>query len=491
MLKRGGGSDMRRVNSSTRSLLGAIASIGFGLALGAYAACAQTTEPTKPPANDVLFRSIYKELVEINTTESVGDTLVAANAMAKRLLDAGFPAADVQVLSSGPRKGNMVARLRGNGSKKPVLLMAHMDVVEAKREDWAFDPFVLQENDGYFRARGSVDDKAMATIFLANLVRLRNEAVMPDRDIILALTTDEELANSPHDGARWLLENHRDLIDAEFALNEGGGGTLRDGKPVSSNIQLAEKVYRSFTLEVKDPGGHSASPRRDNAITKLAEGLVRIADYEFPARLNPVTSAFLQIVAKFDPPEVRTALAALMAGDNRPEVLAPLSKRVNYNAQIRTTCVATMLEAGHAENAMAQTARATINCRLLPDENPDDVARQLKAAVKDDKIAVIPLGTIVDSPASPMSPEVIKAVEEIAADMWPGIPVIPTQSGGYTDSRWLRKYGIPAYGVSGVYSEEGKSGVHGLNEQVGVKQLFEAKEFLYRLVRRVAVGDPR
>ncbi|MDF2115497.1 M20/M25/M40 family metallo-hydrolase [Roseiarcaceae bacterium H3SJ34-1] len=481
---------MRPVQSSIRALLAAVAGVCLGMSVGVYAACAQTAEPEKPPANDVLFRAIYKELVEINTTESVGDTLVAANAMAKRLLDAGFPPADVQVLSSGPRKGNMVARLRGNGSRKPVLLMAHMDVVEAKREDWDFDPFILQEKDGYFRARGSIDDKAMASIFLANLIRLRNEAVMPDRDIILALTTDEELANSPHDGARWLLENHRPLIEAELALNEGGGGTLRNGKPVSSNIQLAEKVYRSFTLEVKDPGGHSAQPRRDNAITKLAEGLIRVADYEFPARLNPVTSAYLQIVSKFDPPEVRTALAALMAGDNRPEVLAPLSKRANYNAQIRTTCVATMLEAGHAENAMAQTARATINCRLLPDENPDDVARQLKAAVKDDKIAVIPLGTIVDSPASPMSPEVIKAVEEISADMWPGIPVIPTQSGGYTDSRWLRKYGIPAYGVSGVFSEEGKSGVHGLNEQVGVKQLFEAKEFLYRLVRRVAVGDP-
>ena len=471
------------VNLQSGRLLGAV--VAFGATI--FAACAQTA--SQPAPNDVLFRSVYKELVEINTTNSVGDTLVAANAMARRLIDAGFPAADVHVLSSAPRKGNMVARLRGNGVRKPVLLMAHMDVVEAKREDWAFDPFVLQEKDGYFRARGSVDDKAMAAIFLVNLIRLRNEAVLPDRDIILALTTDEELANSPHDGARWLLENHRALIDAEFALNEGGGGTLREGKPVTSNIQLAEKVYRSFTLEVKDRGGHSAQPRRDNAITRLAEGLVRIADYEFAARLNPVTSAYLRIVAKFDSPEVRAALDALLAGDNRPEVLAPLSKRPNYNSQIRTTCVATMLDAGHAENAMAQTARATINCRLLPDENPDDVMRQLKAAVKDDNIAVIPLGAVVDSPASPMSPEVIKAVEAISADMWPGIPVIPTQSGGYTDSRWLRKYGIPAYGVSGVFTEEGKSGVHGLNEQVGVRQLLEAKEFLYRLVRRLAFAD--
>ena len=445
----------------------------------------------EPAPDEALFRAIYKELVEINTTESSGDTLVAATAMAKRLTDAGFPAADVRVLSSGPRKGDMVARLRGTGAKKPMLLVAHMDVVEARREDWAFDPFVLQEADGFFRARGSIDDKAMAAIFVANLIRLRNEGARPERDIILALTTDEELADSPHDGTHWLLENHRDLIDAEFSLNEGGGGTLRDGKPVSSNIQLSEKVYRSFRLEVKDPGGHSALPRRDNAITRLAEGLVRIADYEFPARLNPVTGAYLQIVTKLDAPEVKTALAALLAGDNRPEVIAPLSKRPGYNAQIRTTCVATMLEAGHAENALAQTARATINCRLLPDENPDDVERGLRAAVKDDRIAVTPLGTVVDSPASPMSPEILQAVEEISADMWPGVPVIPTQSGGYTDSRWLRKYGVPAYGVSGIFSEEGKSGVHGLNEQVGVKQLFDAKEFLYRLVSRLSGAGAR
>ena len=463
---------------TVKSLVISTLLMGTALACGAARA--------EPAGDKALFRSIYKELVEINTTESTGDTLVAATAMAKRLTDAGFPAADVQVLSSGPRKGDMVARLRGTGAKKPMLLMAHMDVVEARREDWAFDPFVLQEADGYFRARGSIDDKAMAAIFVANLIRLRNEGARPERDIILALTTDEELADSPHDGTHWLLENHRDLIDAEFSLNEGGGGTLRDGKPVSSNIQLSEKVYRSFRLEVKDPGGHSALPRRDNAITRLAEGLVRIADYEFPARLNPVTSAYLQIVTKLDAPEVKSALAALLAGDNRPEVIAPLSKRPGYNAQIRTTCVATMLEAGHAENALAQTARATINCRLLPDENPDDVERGLKAAVKDDRIAVIPLGTVVDSPASPMSPEILQAVEQISADMWPGVPVIPTQSGGYTDSRWLRKYGVPAYGVSGVFSEEGKSGVHGLNEQVGVKQLFDAKEFLYRLVGRLS-----
>ncbi len=461
-----------------------------GLLLTASLACAALVAPARSqtPAHpdEALFRAIYKELVEINTTESTGDTLIAASAMGKRLLDAGFPAGDVQVLSSGPRKGNLVARLRGAGAKKPMLLMAHMDVVEARREDWAFDPFTLQEADGFFRARGAIDDKAMAAIFVATLIRLRMEGATPERDIILALTTDEELADSPHDGARWLLENHRDLIDAEFALNEGGGGVMRAGKPVSANIQLAEKVYRSFRLEVKDPGGHSAQPRRDNAITKLAEGLVRLADFEFPARLNPVTSAWLDIVTRLEGPQVKAAYAALAAGDNRPEVIAPLSKRAGYNAQIRTTCVATMLEAGHAENALAQSARATINCRLLPDEIPAMVEATLKRVMADDAIAVVPLGAVVESPASPLSPQVIQAVEEIAGALWPGVPVIPTQSGGYTDSRWLRKYGVPAYGVSGIFVEEGKSGVHGLNEQVGVKQLFDGKTFLYRLVKRLS-----
>ncbi len=451
------------------------------LALGAPAQAQRSGHP-----DEALFRAIYKELVEINTTESSGDTLAAARAMGDRFLASGFPAGDVAVLSSGPRKGNLVARLRGTGAKKPLLLLAHLDVVEARREDWAFDPFTLQETDGFFRARGAIDDKAMAAIFVATLIRLRAEGAAPERDIILALTADEEQADSPHDGARWLLENHRALIDAEFALNEGGGGTMREGKPVSANVQLAEKVYRSFRLEVKDPGGHSAQPRRDNAITKLAEGLVRLADFDFPARLNPVTSAWLNIVTRLESPQIKAAYAALAAGDNRPEVIAPLTSRTSYNTQIRTTCVATMLEAGHAENALAQTARATVNCRLLPDEDPAAVEETLKKVVADPRIAVIALGTVVESPASPLSPQVISAVEEIAGEIWPGVPVIPTQSGGYTDSRWLRKHGIPAYGVSGIFSEEGKSGVHGLNEQVGVQQLFDGKMFLYRLVKRLA-----
>src|SRR5882672_1124408 len=248
------------------------------------------------------FRDIYQELVEINTTDSVGDTLRAAEAMAARLKAGGFPAADVEVFSTGPRKGNLVARLRGTGARKPILLIAHLDVVEAKREDWAFDPFRLQEVDGYFRGRGSIDDKAMAAIFVANMISYAKEGLKPDRDIILALTADEELSDSPHNGVRWLLQQHRDLIDAELAINEGGGGALRNGRPFRLAVQLAEKVYQTYQLEVTDRGGHSAAPRRDNPIYHLADALHRLAEFDFPPRLNAVTRPFFERMALTETP---------------------------------------------------------------------------------------------------------------------------------------------------------------------------------------------
>jgi acetylornithine deacetylase/succinyl-diaminopimelate desuccinylase-like protein len=431
-----------------------------------------------------LFRAIYKELVEINTTASRGDTVKAAEAMARRLIDGGLPAMDVMVLSSAPRKGNLVARLRGTGKLKPLLLVAHIDVVEAKREDWAFDPFKLQEVDGYFRGRGTVDDKGMAAIFIANLIRYRREGLRPDRDLILALTTDEELAASEHNGMRWLLDKHRGLVRAELALNEGGGGIMRAGKKVSLSLQLAEKVYLSFRMEVKDRGGHSAQPRADTAINRLAAGLLKLRDFDFPPRLNPVTSAYLAAATRFDKPDVRAAVRALEEGKASATQIARLSGR--YNSLIRTTCVATLLEAGHAENALPQTARATVNCRLLPDEQPALVEATLNKVMADPKISVVPLGTVVESPVFPLSTAVVRTVEAVAGELWPGVPVIPTQSSGYTDSRWLRRAGIPTYGVSGLFTEQGKSGVHGLNEQVRVEDLFAAKAFLYRLVKRLA-----
>src|SRR5712671_2323933 len=450
--------------------------------------CASAAETRSPEQQ--AFLEVYRELVEINTTDSVGDTVRAAQAMAARLRAGGIPDADIQVLSSGPRKGNLVARLRGTGAHRPLLLIAHMDVVEARREDWDFDPFKLQEVDGYFRGRGAIDDKAMASIFVANMIKFVKEGFRPERDIILALTSDEELSDSPHDGAHWLLENHRDLIDAELAINEGGTAMLKDGKPFLNTVQLAEKVYQTYRLEVKDPGGHSALPRRDNPIYRLAQGLGRLAKYDFPVRLNAVTRAYFEKAAATEDRDVAAAIGSLLGGSSDPQALAPLSERAPYNAQIRTTCVATLLEAGHAENALPQTARATVNCRIMPDEPVAEVERTLLRVIDDPKIAVIPTGQAVLSPPSPLNPELMTAVERLSAQVWPGVPVIPTMSTGYTDSRWLRNAGIPAYGVSGLFSDPGRNGVHGLNEQIGVKELYAGREFLYRLVKALAAKRP-
>ena len=448
----------------------------------AATAAAQTVTPEQQA-----FRDIYRELVEINTTDSVGDTLRAAEAMAARLKAAGFPAADMQIFSTGPRKGNLVARLRGSGARKPMLLIAHLDVVEARREDWAFDPFRLQEVDGYFRGRGSIDDKAMASIFVANLIEYHAQGLRPDRDIILALTSDEELSDSPHDGAHWLVDHHRELIDAEFAINEGGPGTLRDGKPFRLAVQHAEKVYQTFILEVTDRGGHSASGRRDNGIYRLADALARLGRFDFPIRLNAITRAFFERALAVETPANADAIKAMLAGaTDDAAAMMPLTTRPDYNAIIRTTCVATRLEAGHAENALPQTARATVNCRILPDQDVAEVARTLARVIADEQVKVISKGQAVLSPPSPINAELMHAVETLAGEMWPGVPVIPTMSSGYTDSRWLRNAGIPAYGVSGLFIDPANSGTHGLNEQVGVNELYQSKAFLYRLVRMLA-----
>jgi acetylornithine deacetylase/succinyl-diaminopimelate desuccinylase-like protein len=460
----------------------------LGIATLLAAGLATTVAQERTP-NQQAFREIYRELVEINTTDSVGDSLQAAEAMAARLKAGGIPADDVKVISSGPRKGNLVARLRGSGVRKPILLIAHLDVVEAKREDWAFDPFKLQEVDGYFRGRGSIDDKAMASIFVANLIEYVKEGFKPDRDIILALTADEELSDSPHDGAHYLLDHHRSLVDAEFAINEGGGGALRNGKPFRMSVQHAEKVYQTFVLEVTDPGGHSASGRRDNAIYRLADALRRLGQFDFPVGLNAVTRTFFERMVFAETPQTVEAIKSLLAGSTNADALRPLTIRPEYNAVMRTTCVATLLEAGHAENALPQTARTTVNCRILPDQQVAEVERTLNQVISDETVKIIPKGQAVLSPPSPINPEIMHTVEALAGERWPGVPVIPTMSGGYTDSRWLRNAGIPSYGVSGLFTDPLKNGVHGLNEQVGVREFYESKEFLFCLVKRLSAAS--
>jgi acetylornithine deacetylase/succinyl-diaminopimelate desuccinylase-like protein len=443
-----------------------------------FSASAQTGTPQQQFALDV-----YKELVEINTVTPTGDTGKAADAMAARLRAAGFPESDVQVFKPAPRKGNLVARLRGAGARKPILLLAHLDVVEARREDWSSDPFKLLEKDGYFYGRGSGDDKFMAATFVSNLIRYKQEGFKPDRDIIVALETDEEIGDRNSVGIQWLIKNHRDLIDAEFALNEGGGVGLRNGKALRNNIQTSEKVFVDYGLEVKNSGGHSSVPSKDNAIYHLAGGLTRLAQFDFPIKLNETTSAWLEEAAASEDKEIGADMISAASGRPDPAAIARLSAKPVYNAQLRTTCVATLLEGGHADNALPQKAQATVNCRVLPGESIDEVEKTLVRVVADDQISVAPTLVDVQSAPSPLKPEILGAIKQVTAECWPGIPVIPIMSTGATDGRFLRNVGIPVYGTSGLASDIDDVRAHGKDERVLVKSFYDGQEYLYQLVK--------
>ncbi|MGE5244791.1 MAG: M20/M25/M40 family metallo-hydrolase [Betaproteobacteria bacterium] len=436
--------------------------------------------------NDQRARDIYKELIEINTTDSVGNTTKAAEAVAARLKAAGFPAADVQVLGPNPRKGNLVARYRGTGARRPVLLLAHLDVVEAKREDWSVDPFTFLEKDGYFYGRGTSDDKAMAAGFTADLIRLRQEGFTPDRDLILALTADEE--GGKFNGVDWLLKNHRDLIDAEFALNEGGGGEMKNGKYLVMAVEASEKVYQDFHLEVKNPGGHSSLPVKDNAIYHLAAGLQRLSGYEFPVELNEISRAYFERSAGVQSdPQTANDMRAVAAPAPDLQAAARLSAASPfYNSVLRTTCVATMLSGGHAPNALPQTAGANVNCRILPGVAPSSVKDTLVRVLDDPKIAVTFVDEAKPSPPSPLRPEILDPIETITKQMFPGVIVVPVMETGATDGLYLRNAGIPTYGVDGTFGDVDDVRAHGKDERVGVKQYFDGVEFQYRLIKMLS-----
>ena len=442
-------------------------------------------QPATLAPHQRLLREIYQELVEINTTNSVGDNTKAAETMARRLLAAGFPAADVQVLAPAPRKGNLVARLHGTGARRPLLLLAHLDVVEASREDWSVEPFTLLERDGYFYGRGTSDDKAMAAVFVANLIRFRQERFVPDRDIIVALTADEE--GGGHNGVAWLLANHRALIDAELAVNEGGGGAIKNGVYLSNNLQASEKIVQSYRLEVKNPGGHSSLPVKDNAISQLAGGLARLGEFDFPVRLDEVNRTFFERTAAIVPGALGDDMRAIAGGSRDPQVVARLAGAGPvFNSRLRTTCVATRLEGGHATNALPQTARAVVNCRVMPGDSEDEVRRTLVGVLANDKITVTPLNQFFPSPASPLTRDVMRAVEAVTAAVWPGVPVVPTMSTGATDSRFLRTAGIAAYGTSGMFGDIDDIRAHGRDERMLVRSLYEGQDYLYRLARALA-----
>ena len=437
--------------------------------------------------NDARAREIYKELIEINTTDTpAGNVTRAADAVAARLKAAGFPAADMQVLGPDPKKGNLVFRFRGAGARKPLLLLAHLDVVEAKREDWSMDPFTFIEKDGFFYGRGASDDKAMASQFIANLIRLKEEGFTPDRDLILALTADEE--GGDFNGAEWLVKNHKDLIDAEFAINEGGGGNMRKGKYLTNEVQASEKVYQDFHLEVTNPGGHSSLPVKDNAIYHLAAGLSRLAAYEFPVELNEVTRAYFQQSASV---ETDQKIAADMRAVAKPTPDLAAAARLSaslpyYNSMMRTTCVATKLLGGHATNALPQMASANINCRILPGTSPASVKTKLGEVLADQKITVAFVDEAHPSKPSPLRPDVVNVVESLTKQMYPGAIVVPVMSTGATDGLYLRNGEIPTYGVDGTFGDMDDVRMHGKDERVGVKQYFEGLEFQYRLIKALA-----
>ncbi len=432
-----------------------------------------------PSAEDALAREIFEELIEINTTDSVGDNTKAAEAMARRLRDAGFPEEDVRVLAPHPRKGNLVARLRGSGARQPILLLAHIDVVEALPSDWSFDPFTFLEEEGFFYGRGTSDDKAMAAIWIANLIRMKREGYRPDRDLIVALTADEE--GGSHNGVQWLLANHRDLIEAVYALNEGGGGQMKEGRKLSNSVQLSEKLFQSFSLEATNPGGHSSRPRKDNAIYTLSAALVRISEHEFPVELDEITSAYFEKMAAIEKGETsRDMLAVARRSD--PGATRRLSASPYHNAVLRTTCVATELQGGHAENALPQTARATVNCRIFPGRDPKEVQKVLQEVIADEGVRLSPVQPATPSLPSPLLPEVMGEIERITEEMWPGVPVVPTMSTGATDGLFLRNAGIPTFGVSGIFGDVDDARAHGKDERLLVSSFYEGREFLYRLV---------
>jgi acetylornithine deacetylase/succinyl-diaminopimelate desuccinylase-like protein len=454
-----------------------------------------TTASAQQTKWDSVARSLFKELVEVNTTQSQGSTLAAAQAMATRLKAFGFPDSDVVVLENAPKKGNLIARLRGRSTgKKPILLLSHIDVVEAKAEDWTLPPFQFIEKDGTFFGRGVADDKDEGAIHLAVIMRMREEKYVPDRDIIVALTADEE--GGPANGVEWLLKNHRPLIDAEYAFNEGGGGRVRganitDTVKVSHDVQASEKKFLNFRFEVTNPGGHSSVPRPDNAITQLAVALTKINPTIMPVRLNEVTRAYftrLASVVEGETPRLASAMRAIVANPNDAAAATTLSADPRYNSQLRTSCVSTMLEGGHATNALPQRARANVNCRILPDETPEQVRAILERVVGDTGVKITPQGNATNSPPSPLTPALMGEIERVTKEMWPGVPVIPTMSTGATDGLILRNAGIPVYGVSGLFYPE--TFAHGMNERIPVRAFYQGLEFMYRLVKGVT-GAPR
>jgi acetylornithine deacetylase/succinyl-diaminopimelate desuccinylase-like protein len=450
---------------------------------------AQVDDATRKLSHD-----IFKQLIEINSTDSVGSVTAASEAMAQRFRDAGFTEADMQLLGPNDRKKNLVVRLKGTGKHKPLLLIGHLDVVEAHREDWTTDPFIFVEKDGFYYGRGTQDMKSGDAIMATTLIRFKKEGFIPDRDIILALTADEEGGKS--NGVDWLLKNHRELIDAEMVFNHDGGGILSDhGKAVMMTVDATEKLYADFQVSVTNPGGHSSLPRPDNAIYALAAGLARLQNYQFPFELNEVTRAYYERTAGGETPERAADIKAILKNPPDAGAVARLSQDPIDNSTIHTTCVATRVNAGHANNALPQRAEANVNCRILPGHSAEEVRQDLVKVFADTKISVRyrdTFGTISDSapdrksmPPPPLRRDVFGPLEKITSEIWPGTPVIPDMATGASDGVYTMGAGLPTYGIAGTAVDRDDIRAHGRDERLGVESYYKGVDFYYRFLKAV------
>jgi len=438
------------------------------------------------------FRELYKELVETNTTLSAGSCTLAAERMAAHLRSAGFTESQLHLFAAPghPQEGGLVAVFPGRDAKlKAVLMLAHLDVVEARREDWTRDPFTLVEENGNFYARGAVDDKAEAAIWVDTLVRFGEQHVKPLRSVKLALTCGEETAGA-FNGAEWLSQHQRDLIDAAFAINEGARGELdAAGRRVALEVQAGEKTAQNFRLEVTNPGGHSSLPVRNNAIYHLAAALLKIADYTFPPQFTDANRAYFSGMAKIQAArgatDVANAMQALVRDPGDARAIALVSAQdPSWNSTLRTTCVATMLDAGHATNALPQRARANVNCRIFPGVAPETVRAKLEELVADPEVKVTTLEIRgPSSPPPPLTPQILAPVEKLAAQAWPGVPVLPMLQPGATDGQFLNAVGIPTYGIDPLFLGPDFGHIHGLNEYLAVESLMQCRDFLYQLIK--------
>jgi acetylornithine deacetylase/succinyl-diaminopimelate desuccinylase-like protein len=435
-----------------------------------------------------LAREIFKELIEINTTDTpAGNVTKAAEAMAARFRAGGFAAGDVQVLGPLPNKKNLVVRLHGRGQAKPVLFIAHLDVVEALRSDWSMDPFKFNEVNGFFYGRGTSDIKQGDAELVENFLRLKREGFTPARDLVLALTADEEGGES--NGIQWLIKNHRELIDAEYCINtDAGDFETKQGKRLLLGMQTSEKNYVDFRLEVKSNGGHSSRPVKDNAIYHLSQGLSRLAAFDFPLSLNETTRGYFERTAALESPATAADFRAVVGADQAKAKAAAdrLAASPYFNALLRTTCVATRLEGGHANNALPQTAAAIVNCRMLPQDSLQNVQATLKRVLADDRIAVSVVGEAVPAPASAINPAIVKQLESLSAKLYGGLPVVPVMDTGASDGKYLRIGGIPTYGVPGVFEDVDDTRAHGKDERIGVKDFYDGVDFYYEFIRSLA-----